>query len=92
MSNTIKKERSTDYDIKKEDIELLFFSACTGRENNDIYNDKREYILTHILTDKFKDYFDDPKWRLIKNGWSECLDTLFKQRSNKTYNKIKVYK
>ena len=88
----LKEKKQKDYDIKKDDITLLFFSACAGRENNDIYNDKREYILANILSDKFKDYLDDSKWNMIKTSWSECLDMLFTSTSKLSYDSIKVLK
>lgn len=88
----VKEKRKAQYDIKKEDLTLLFFSACSGRGNNDIYNDKREYILAHILTDKFKDYLDDPKWNLLRNGWKDILHTLFNKTSDKSYDTINVIK
>jgi hypothetical protein len=91
---SIKKQK--DYDIKNSDIVLLFFSVCVGRENNDIYNDMREYILSHILSDKFKEYFDDSeygsKWNLLKISWKECLDTLFTSTCKKEYDSINIIK
>jgi hypothetical protein len=94
VSTKLKKEKN--YNIKKEDIILLFFSKCSGRENNDVYNDMREYILANILTNKFESHFNDPeyssKWNLIKTSWKECLDILFTSTSKKEYNSINVIK
>ena len=94
ISTRLKKQKI--YNIKNSDVLLLFFSACAGRENNDVYNDMREYILANIISNKFKEYFDDPeygsKWRLLKSSWTECLDTLFKSTSDKTYDSINIIK
>ena len=91
-----KLKKKKDYDIKKEDLILLFYSKCSGRENNHVYNDMREYILANILTNKFKQYFDDceygSKWNLVKNNWQECLDYLFTTTCKKKYDNIEIIK
>ena len=81
-------------DIKVEDIINLFYGKCVGKENNDMFNKKREYVLAYILDGNFDSYTQDEEhgsmWTLLKNSWNDVLDDLYKKHSDKYYNIIKV--